>query len=226
MARQSDAELQRYYAARAGEYDRVYEKPERQADLLSLRRWLPGRFQGAHVIEVACGTGYWTQSIAPVAADVVAIDSAPETLEIARARVLEGAVRFLVGDAYRLPHELGRFDAALAAFWFSHVPLARRTEFLDGLASVLEPGGRVVLVDNRYVEGSSSPVGDPDREGNTYQLRRLDDGSTHLVLKNFPTEEELRACVGGAGAGFTYIAFDFYWAVEYRTARRRRGETG
>ena len=153
-----DSKLRRYYADRAAEYDRVYEKPERQVDLEALRSWLPGRFTGSRVLEVACGTGYWTQAVASVAAVVVALDAAPETLALARSRPANAAVRFLVADAYRLPQGLGEFNAALAAFWFSHVPLARRHEFLAGLASVLTPGARVVLVDNRYVDGSSTPL--------------------------------------------------------------------
>jgi demethylmenaquinone methyltransferase/2-methoxy-6-polyprenyl-1,4-benzoquinol methylase len=210
-----DPALRRYYAARAREYDRVYEKPERQTDLLALQRWLPSRFQGAHLLEIACGTGYWTKFIAPVAAEIVAIDAAPETLEIARARVHDATVRFLVGDAYRLPVELGAFDAALAAFWFSHVPVARQRELLSGLSAVLGRGAAAVLVDNRYVEGSSTPVCERDQDGNTYQLRQLDDGSSHRILKNFPTEAELRSLTAGLGEHFRYTAFDYYWAVEY-----------
>ena len=45
-----DTGLQDYYAARAAEYDRVYEKPERQADLRTLRRWLPSLLVGTHLL--------------------------------------------------------------------------------------------------------------------------------------------------------------------------------
>lgn len=212
-----DPGLRLYYAARVAEYDRVYAKPERQADLRALRRWLPDRFTGAQLLEVACGTGYWTRYATPTAASVVAIDAAPETLAIASSRAANAAVRFLVADAYRLPSGLGSFDAALAASWFSHVPLARRREFLSGLAAVMSPDAVVVLVDNRYVEGSSTPLCDRDRDGDSYQLRRLGDGSTHRVLKNFPTEAELVACIAGVGEQPRYTAFDYYWALEYRT---------
>ncbi|HEY5168409.1 MAG TPA: methyltransferase domain-containing protein [Thermoleophilia bacterium] len=222
-----DSELRRYYAERAAEYDLVYEKPERQADLAALRSWVPSRFTGSRVLEIACGTGYWTQSVASVAAKVVALDAAPETLALARSRPANAAVRFLVADAYRLPGGLGRFDAALAAFWFSHVPLARRREFLRSLASVLTPGARAVLVDNRYVEGSSTPLCDRDADGNSYQLRRLADGSSHRVLKNFPTEAELRSAVADVGERFRFTAFDYYWAVEFDTlGGSRRGDVG
>jgi ubiquinone/menaquinone biosynthesis C-methylase UbiE len=209
--------LARYYAARAAEYDRVYEKPERQADLAALGRWLPERFADAHLLEVACGTGYWTQFVAPVATSVVAIDASPETLEIACSRPQNAAVRFRVADAYELPYDLGDFDAALAAFWFSHVPIVRRREFLSGLSAVLAPGATVVLLDNRFVPGSSTPISERDAEGDSYQLRRLSDGSEHRVRKNFPTEAELRACLADLGEGVTYTAWEYYWALEYRS---------
>ncbi len=62
-------------------------------------------------------------------------------------------------------------------------------------------------------------IGERDEDGDTYQLRRLEDGSSHRVLKNFPTEAELRACLGEAGERFRYTAFDYFWAVEYETPR-------
>jgi len=207
--------LERYYAARADEYDRVYEKPERQADLLDLRKWLPTHMASRRVVEIACGTGYWTHVVAQVAAEIVAIDAVPETLEIARARIPGAAVQFLVADAYSLPPDLGPFDAALAAFWFSHVPISRRAEFLTGLSSVLRAGANVVLIDNLFVDGSSSPICGEDEDGNTYQMRRLADGSDHRVLKNFPSEEELRGCMPDGITRVQYLAWDYYWALEY-----------
>lgn len=207
--------MQAYYAARAAEYDRIYLKPERQADLRRLREWLPPHFAGARVLEVACGTGYWTQFLAPVASEIVAVDSSAETMEVARSRVPQGTVRFLVGDAYALPRDEGRFDAAFAGFWFSHVPRERRRGFLGVLGAVLEPGATVVLLDNRFVEGSSTPIAERDAEGNTYQTRRLDDGSSHRVLKNFPTGEELRAAVAGLGSQVELTELEYFWALRY-----------
>jgi SAM-dependent methyltransferase len=212
------ATMQSYYAVRAPEYDRIYLKPERQNDLRAIERWLPTKFAGARVLEIACGTGYWTQFIAPAAAHVVALDAAPETLRIAAARV-QANVEFLVGDAYALPRTLGLFDAAFAGFWFSHVPISRRREFLVGLAAQLEPEAKVVLLDNRYVEGSSSRVTATDAEGNTFQTRVLEDGSTYEVLKNFPTESELLELVDGVGERARFTTWEYYWAFEYEVTK-------
>ena len=52
--------MKEYYAARAKEYDQIYAKPERQTDLRLIEQWLPSRFEGARVLEIAAGTGYWT----------------------------------------------------------------------------------------------------------------------------------------------------------------------
>ena len=207
--------IQNYYAARASEYDKVYAKPERQTDLRDIERWLPPIFAGRSVLEVACGTGYWTQFVAPLASTVLALDSSPETLRIARERVSSGNARFIVGDAYALPQLPSPLDSALAAFWISHVPKARLRPFVLGLHGVLKPGAVVVFLDNRFVEGSSSRLVDRDTEGNTFQTRALVDGRTFRVLKNFPTEDALRSSFGDLAAEFEYRSWQYFWAAKY-----------
>lgn len=209
--------MQSYYAARAGEYDAVYRKPERQPDLRRIERWLPDALSGRSLLEVACGTGYWTRFLAPVVPSILAIDSAAETLKIAGARVTAANVTFEIGDAYDLRSGGRVFDGAFAGFWFSHVPIERRSEFLRGLGAVLRPDAKVVLLDNRFVEGSSSPISERDAMGNAYQARKLGDGSVHRVLKNFPTEAELLGLVEGTfGRATTFTGWPYFWALEYR----------
>lgn len=213
----TDEDLKSYYALRASEYDRVYEKPERQADIRILKQWLPSRFIGQHVFEIACGTGYWTQYIAPLASDIVAIDSSIETIKIAKTRVSKDKVQFFVADAYLLPKTLGVFDAVFAGFWFSHIPKNLRRNFINGMNKHLKPGAKVVFVDNRYVEGSNHPITECDSEGNTYQTRKLADGSLHRVLKNFPSENELLELFGKDCGKGMFTQYDYYWAFEFET---------
>ena len=213
-----ESSMQSYYAARAAEYDKVYLKAERQADLRAMERWLPPVFAGAAVLEVACGTGYWTQFIARSAKSILAVDAAPETMAIARSRIPEGKVEFLVGDAYDLSRRAEKFDAAFAGFWFSHIPKQRRESFLAGLHASLKPGAKVVFLDNFYIEGSSSPISERDGDDNTYQTRKLADGSTHRVLKNFPSEQELNAMVARLSQSTAYKRWQYYWAFEYVVA--------
>lgn len=210
--------MQRYYAQRAQEYERIYAKPERQADILALKAWLPPLFAGRQVLEVACGTGYWTPHAAAQCASWTATDVNEEVLAIARAKPQpHDHVQFQIADAYALA--LGKkFDAAFAGFWWSHVPLDRAGEWLDGLHACLHRGARVVLLDNRYVEGSSQPISRRDEAGNSYQARRLDDGSTHEVLKNFPSGNEMRRLLGPRASGFEWTEWPYFWACSYTVA--------
>jgi demethylmenaquinone methyltransferase/2-methoxy-6-polyprenyl-1,4-benzoquinol methylase len=212
----ASAELVEYYRRRAGEYEAIYEKPERQADLARLRQAIPARLARRRVLEIACGTGYWTVLVARAAKSVVATDLAEEPMRIARSKDYGDCnVRFELADAYALAPSLGRFDGALAIFWWSHVPHARVAAFLDSLHARLEPGARVVLMDNRYIDGSSTPIAERDADGNTYQLRQLADGSDHRVLKNFPTEADLQAVLAPYARAFRYEALQYYWLAEY-----------
>jgi ubiquinone/menaquinone biosynthesis C-methylase UbiE len=208
-------ELVDYYRRRAAEYEAIYAKPERQADLAILRQAIPAMLRGARVLEIACGTGYWTQLVTELAKEVVATDLAEEPMRIAQSKSYKKQPTFSLADAYALPESLGRFDAALAVFWWSHVPRERIGEFLASLHGRLDPGARVVLMDNRFVEGSSTPISEIDARGNTYQLRRLGDGSQVRVLKNFPDETELSSHLPSS---VNVDMLEYYWLADYRLA--------
>jgi hypothetical protein len=64
----------------------------------------------------------------------------------------------------------------------------------------------------------AKPERQHDGEGNTYHLRRLEDGSTHRVLKNFPSETELRRDLAGLASEIRFHEWQYYWAVEYLVA--------
>jgi demethylmenaquinone methyltransferase/2-methoxy-6-polyprenyl-1,4-benzoquinol methylase len=212
--RSASAELVDYYRRRAAEYEAIYSWPERQADLARLREKIPAMLRGARVLEIACGTGYWTQLVAGVARELVATDLAEEPVRIAQSKSYAGTTpHFIMADAYALPDSLGRFDGALAVFWWSHIPRQRIAEFLASLHRRLEPGARVVLMDNLFVEGASTPISELDSQGNTYQLRRLGDGSQVRVLKNFPSEGELRSLLPPT---LDVEPLQYYWLADYR----------
>jgi SAM-dependent methyltransferase len=209
--------MEAYYARRAAEYEKIYAKPERQADLARLRAEIPAMFKDERVLEIACGTGYWTPLIAAQAESVTALDAAKETLEIARHKAYPKAnVSLEQGDAYALPAWPRKFSACFAGFWWSHIPLGRLDGFLKGLAARLEPGARVVFLDNRYVEGSSTPVSRRDQQGNSFQRRVLADGSSHEVLKNFPTAQDMGARLAAVGTDVRFTEYQYYWLASYR----------
>jgi len=205
-----------YYKRRAAVYERIYAKPERQADLRAIEAALPALFAGRSVLEVACGTGWWTPHGARDARRWLATDLNPETMDVARAKPMPACVEFRTADAWTFA-EIGNetFDAAFAGHWWSHLALERVPAWLDALHARLEPGARVVLLDNRYVEGSSTPISRRDEHGNSYQLRSLDDGSRHEVLKNFPQRDEALALLGTRARAPQWTEYPHYWLLSY-----------
>ena len=214
----SQATLIDYYGKRAHEYERIYHKPERQADLAHLREHLRRVLAGRRVLELACGTGYWTAAIADAAESILATDVSEEVLAVARAKGLDPArVSFALADAYNPLRQSLNFTAGFAAFWWSHIPRARLTAFLDRFHAGLVPDARVVFADNRFVHGSSTRICRTDAVGNTYQLRHLRDGTTHEVLKNFPSAEELRDILQPYSDTIEITTFDYFWCASYDT---------
>jgi len=217
MAEETDKTMADYYARRASEYERVYQKPERQADLRRLADLLSTAFAGQDVLEVACGTGYWTQFIAKSARSIVATDINPEVFAIARQKEFGSCrVRFLESDAYSLSKIEASFTAGFHGFWWSHIPNQKIAAFLDSFHSALLKNALVVMIDNAYVEGSSTPISRRDRHGNTFQIRQLQDGSEHEVLKNFPSSSELRSRLHAHANYVRVTQLDYYWMVRYR----------
>lgn len=210
-------DLEKYYSRRASEYERIYQLPERQDDLRKLEQFCGEAFRDCNVLEIACGTGYWTRFVAQSAKSIVATDVNLEVLDLARLKLYPLAPDFRIADAYTLDGIPHSFNSALAGFWWSHVPKQRQSEFVNALHRHLQPDALVVMFDNRYVEGSNTPISVTDEFGNTYQDRKLADGTQHRVLKNFYSRDELQKCFESNTSDMRVIELQYYWIVSYRT---------
>jgi 2-polyprenyl-3-methyl-5-hydroxy-6-metoxy-1,4-benzoquinol methylase len=183
------AEQVDYYRRRAGEYDTTAYGDVAAARVRIARLVAEMRPAGS-VLEIACGTGLWTEALAEQADAVTAIDAAPEAVAIARGRVRPGRVSFEVADVFSW--DLGaRFDVIFFSAWLSHVPASRFGQFWQLLAKLLAENGRVLFIDEHVDErGKEAYVAGRDE----VVKRRLADGSTFRVIKNFvdPTGLESR----------------------------------
>ena len=203
-------EMRRYYTDRAPYHDGYMSwKGQRETELLlaPVVEVVEEVVRGRHVLEVACGTGNWTQVISSRARSVVATDLVVDYLELAHAKDYErDNVTFLEADAYRLEGAGGPFEAAVAVDFWSHVPRGMEDAFLASLTSVLLPGSPVALVDMLRSEAFELSFQRYDADGNEVHLRTLPNGCSYHVVKNVPGGEELRGCLEP-------------WAtdVEYRT---------
>src|SRR4051812_14926490 len=81
------------------------------------------------VLDLGCGPGPLARALAPLVAEVVAIDPAPEMLDAARALAGPAAnIRFLAGSSYALGPELGRFHLVVMGrsfHWMDRVETLR-----------------------------------------------------------------------------------------------------
>ncbi len=204
-----------YYKERAEEYENIYLKPERQEDLKNAIKILPDIFAGKSVLEVACGTGYWTEKISGKAASVYATDINDTVLEIARQKKYAGSnVTFGLADIFNMPKK-NKYESLFGGFIWSHIKLQDIDRFLEAVHQLVLPGGDIVFMDNNFVESSNLPITMTDSEGNTYQTRKLRDGTIHQVLKNFPLEDFLKAKLNGLANDIHIVQLKYYWILKY-----------
>jgi SAM-dependent methyltransferase len=208
-----------YYAARAREYDASvgYGKAPVEAALMPLKLRLAAALDGLDVLEIACGTGYWTQVAAKVARSMLAVDFDAVSLTLAQNRLAaQDHVSFHRADAYRLDGVPSRFNGASGMFWWSHMPHTRIAQFIDALHGKLEPGAHVVFADQLpYAHSGPRHIDD----GDLVEERALFDGTRFEVVKNFPTAQQMSNMLAGRASGFEYETDPQgrWWLASYRT---------
>ncbi len=213
MSHGKDKGMRAYYRDRAPIYDRVYSYPERQSDLRYLEQYIPEQFTDRDVLEIAAGTGYWTQFIADQASSILATDVTEETLQ--HIEKYSESITTQVVDAYDLGQLPATYTGVFAGLWLSHVPKDKLSYFISEVHSKTTSGAVVMFIDNSAAQCERLPITRTDDLGNTYQSRELDDRRRYEVLKNFPTEPELLAATCSLGRNHKFIELDHYWLFQY-----------
>lgn len=217
-----NTDLIAYYRDRAKEYEAIYLKPERQDDLKTATQLLQNTFANRTVFEIACGTGFWTEKLAETAASIFATDINKSVIEIAEQKSYsKNNVTFDLADIFNLTPKT-KSESLFGGFIWSHIKLQDLDKFIDAVNNSVLPGSTVVFMDNNFVEGSNHPITNIDQDGNTFQTRKLADGTTHLVLKNFPTENFLIEKLSPVAIDLKYISLKYYWLLTYQTKQDKR----
>lgn len=213
-------DMKAYYELRAQGYDEIYAIPERQDELDHLHTRLRALFRGRNILELACGTGYWTDDLATVAKSVMATDISTLMLDIAQTKNgRHENLAFSRRDAFSpagAPYTDEKFTACFAGFWWSHVGREKQDLVLAALKKTLAPQSMLVLIDNIYIENVSVPIARTDKEKNTYQIRHLPNGERYEVMKNFPTDSTLRKKLGSHLNDIRIERSTHYWMLTGR----------
>jgi SAM-dependent methyltransferase len=209
--------MKEYYSRRAQEYEQIYHRddPSRQGELELLSRAMCDTLADLNVLEVACGTGFWTERVATSARRVVATDASEEMLQVASGKCLPPNVHLARADAYDFSAVGSGFTGGLANFWFSHVPKDRLSEFLGGFHAALASRARIFLTDNCYEAGVGGDQVSIKGQADTYKRRYLSDGSEHLVLKNYYSQEELSGIFSQYSDDVRINVGTHYWWLAY-----------
>ncbi len=216
-----NTDLIAYYKDRAKEYENIYLKPERQDEIKISTTLLQALFADKSVFEIACGTGFWTQKIAETATSVFATDINKSVIEVAEQKLYSKKnVTFDLADVFELSFKT-KYESLFGGFIWSHIKLQDLDKFLNAIDHSILPGSVVVFMDNHFVEGSNHPITKTDLDGNTFQTRKLADGTTHLVLKNFPGEDFLQNKLAGIATDLKFISLKYYWVLTYKTRTKK-----
>ncbi|HEX6843643.1 MAG TPA: class I SAM-dependent methyltransferase [Actinomycetota bacterium] len=210
----------RYYEDRAPEYDDVWYRrgrydlgPEGNA------RWFAetARLEAAvddfdatgEVLELAAGTGLFTQRLVRRADRLTALDVSEAVLALNRRRVDDPSVTYVRADLFAWEPPPGtRYDAIFSGFLISHILPDLFEEFWDRQRRWLAPHGRVFFCDD-VVGGEARPSnpGAEAEDGPDFaHRRRLHSGQEYTIVKVFHRPDGLTEALAGLG-----------WDAEIRT---------
>jgi SAM-dependent methyltransferase len=133
-----------------------------------------GEFGARRVLDVGCGTGELACWLGRLGVDVVGVDPAEASLEVAKGKDFADRVRWIHGDATTLPPlevDLAVMTGNVAQVFLTDEAWA---ETLQGLGDAIRPGGRFVF-----------ETRDPARRGwkewtreQTHQVKPIGEGET------------------------------------------------
>jgi ubiquinone/menaquinone biosynthesis C-methylase UbiE len=211
-----DHNTEDYYRARAPEYEQIYyrEVPERRREIDEEAERLRALVKNRTVLELACGTGYWTRVMSETAAAVTASDISAEMIAEARKKMYTCPVEFAVADMLTQDFGVKDFDVVALGFWYSHQPRQHYDRLYECLTRPLKSGGRIWMIDNNPpAEGSLHHSEGSDEYGNNYKRRFLDDGREYVIVKNYFTRPELEALLRPKFDIYSLVHQVYYWSV-------------
>jgi SAM-dependent methyltransferase len=136
---------------------------------------------GRRAVVVGAGLGADAELLASRGYRTVAFDLAPSAVELARSRHPGSRVDYRVADLLDLPADLvGAFDLVVDVFTVQALPRPLRHGAVDGIRSLLAPGGELLAV--QFVHEDDAPEDDgPPWLVTRAEMESFADGDVALV---------------------------------------------
>jgi demethylmenaquinone methyltransferase/2-methoxy-6-polyprenyl-1,4-benzoquinol methylase len=219
-----------YYRARAPEYDQWFLRQDRYdhgeafngrwfAQVDRLRRALDLFAPQGQVLELACGTGLWTQRLVRHASQVTAVDASPEVIAINQERLRSAKVAYLQADLFSWRPDR-RYDVVFFSFWLSHVPPSRFADFWELVRAALKTPGRVFFIDSLYEPTTTARDHLLNPPTSILQDRKLNDGRSFRIVKVYYEPAPLQEKLAGMGWDVQVQRTENYFLYGSGTVRR------
>ncbi len=222
-------EMIAYYRARAAEYDEWFYRHNRYDhgpeinqlwfdDVAQLEAAFAKLEPVNDALELAAGTGIWTEKLVTIAKQLTVIDASPEMIEINRGKLPSAPVRYIQANLFEWEPDRA-YDLVFFSFWLSHVPPERLDAFMAMVRRAIRPGGRLFIIDSRFEQTGAARNNPLFEEEQTYRTRILNDGNEYRIVKIYYETEQLRRLLDKAGFDADVHFTDRYFIYATAVAR-------
>jgi ubiquinone/menaquinone biosynthesis C-methylase UbiE len=193
-------EMMSYYDERAEEYDKIYlgkshttiDADVYRKDVANVSEMV-SRFGKGHLIDIACGAGFWLPNYARNCNQITFLDQSARMLSKCKDRVEELGLAdissFIQGDFLDIKLEASKYDCALVGFLLSHLTLEQEKTFFRKLEENLKANPQLMFIESAWNKRRQRYQ---EKEG--VQERVLNNGRIFRVYKRYfdkPAVEEM-----------------------------------
>lgn len=191
-----EKEMMQYYDERAKEYDLIYSgkgpaclKEDSYLRDVETISSIVGGYGNGHIIDIACGTGFWFPKYAKNCTDFTFVDQSKKMLEECKKRVISSGyidrAKFVQKDIIDLKSD-SKFDSAIIGFLLSHFTEEQENRFFLLLKDILTDDGTFLILDSTWTNERKKVKTKED-----VQERKLTDGRKFKIYKKYFDENDL-----------------------------------
>ena len=186
-------EMMSYYDERAEEYDEIYLgkghttiDPDVYRQDVAKASEMVSRFGRGHLIDIACGAGFWLPDYARNCSQITFLDQSERMLSKCQDRVKELGLAdissFIQGDFLDVNLETCKYDCALMGFFLSHLTSEQEEAFFEKLVAILKTNPQLMFIDSAWNKRRQRYR---EKEGIQERVLNVNDGRIFRIYKRY-----------------------------------------